>query len=192
MFDVQEARYEMNPGGIVRNVNGFPAYCSLLRNHCFTPHCETCDLWQPYKPDLMKGNHDPAEWLMRWIARSALEKKYIFESYYKTASGEWTENIDDAYWYQYAPRDDLDAQPWNKNFKTNIKGVPPVVLTCDTRHEEYWIIAGKRYDDYDGAVWAMYDELFCKPAVIPVMGIIFSQLTKAERKHKLMTQTRKT
>ena len=90
---------------------------------------------------------------------------HIRKTWYKSKNGGWTENIDEADW-----------RPWCSS--------PTAALCVEMRHEEYWIISHKRYDDYEDAKEAMYDELFIKPAVIPCIQAVFKELRRQERRRQ--------
>lgn len=96
---------------------------------------------------------------------AALSQKHVFKVLYRTESWGWSEDPAEADWYH-----------WN--------GKPSGNLCADTKSESYWLIAGERYDDYETAQQAMYDELFIKPAVIPCLQIVFKELQRQERRKK--------
>lgn len=113
------------------------------------------------------GVHTPLDYAMRGLVWAALEKAHVFKTLYRTVEGEWTEDLVDADWYH-----------WNNKPSGN--------LCADTKHEAYWIIGDKRYEDECGiitgeAFWAMYDELFCKPAVVPVLEAVVKERRRHER-----------
>lgn len=112
----------------------------------------------------------PLDYAMRGMVWAALEKAHVFKTLYRTAEGEWTEDLANADWYH-----------WNGTDGN---------LCADTKYEMYWMIGDERYEDRHGiitdeAFWAMYDELFCKPAVIPVLTAVI----KEQRRHERMIKT---
>lgn len=89
----------------------------------------------------------------------------VFRRFFKTASGEWTEDETKA-----------DYQRWHN--------LPTGAMCCDVRYENHYIVAGKRYDDIHEAKDAMYDESFIKPAVIPIINIALRKLRAQERRKR--------
>lgn len=125
----------------------------------------------------------PDRLLNRFAWNKTIHEARIFKTLYKTASG-WREDMEQVLFYPYYPHDDLEAQPWNAKFKSNIPEVDRLsfYLACDVRHDSYFMIGGKRYDDIHEAEDAMYDELFIKPAVIPIFNIIMRELKAKEHR----------
>ena len=103
--------------------------------------------------------------LNRYAWYKTIRDASVSKRFFKTASGEWTEDETQA-----------DYQRWHN--------LPTGAMCCDVRYENYFIVAGKRYDDIIEAKNAMYDELFVKPCVIPLLNSIIEWQKSKERKFK--------
>ena len=114
-------------------------------------------------------------WSFERLTKIALYAMQRLRSLYKTADG-WKPDMTNVLWYPYYPHDNLEMQPWNKKFKSNIpeKEQLSFYLACDVRYEKYWDVGGIEYDDYDMAFDRLYEMLFIE-SVVPMLVM---ELTK--------------
>lgn len=75
----------------------------------------------------------------------------VFETWYKTASGEWTQDVEKADWQRF-------------------HGLPTGAFMVDTKYEQYWKIAGGRYDNYNDAYAAADYELVKPYLFLPILA----------------------
>lgn len=96
---------------------------------------------------------------------ATIQQATVSKRLFKTSSGTWTEDETQA-----------DYQRWHN--------LPSGMMCCDVRYEKYYIVVGKRYEDIIEAKNAMYDELFVKPCVLPLLNEIIKFIKTQEQKEK--------
>ncbi len=100
--------------------------------------------------------------LRRWCFYVLATRFHIFKTWYKTASGEWTEEIEKADW-----------QRWHN--------LPTGAFCVDTKSESYWLINGVRYDDISVALEAAEKEI-----LRPFIPILVLDCEKILRKKQVV------
>lgn len=79
-------------------------------------------------------------YIIRRLAWTSLQDKYVSKTLYLTKSNEWTENKNNGYWHPCCSD-------------------PHAVMMCDVKYEKYWEVDGKRYTNFREATDAMIAEI---------------------------------
>lgn len=96
-------------------------------------------------------------WTFERVVKFALLDAQRLRTLYKTASGAWTENRNDA------------------EFK---RDSPAGALYAEYQDVRFWEVNGVRFDDCQAAFDAMYDALFVKPAILPILNRMIKKFRK--------------